>query len=397
MNGKERPSSMPPSMPALLLIDLSEGFGGVDVHIVELAKGLHGQRPYAVATVGGSPLHRQLTAAGLHVEPVPYHKRDPRNLFALWRIIRRGGYQLVDAHNEQSWLWGVAAAKWAGVQGILVTVHLPWRVIPGGVKGQLQEQLLRLCHRWGAQFATVSHSIAASLDQIGVPADKTTIIYNAVAATAEQGIADATPVSLSDLTGWPADSYVLIVVGRLTRQKGHSFLLDALAKVHQHHPQVRCLIVGDGELRSQLEQQVIDNQLSELVHFTGFRQDVARLLAASDLFCLTSYAEGLPYAVLEACQQQLPLLLSAVDGIEELFTDGERASLTPVGDVAAIAAAIEWSIEHPVAAQAMGDAAHAFVARELTPAKMLAAKAALYDRISGHHSSPTATILEQAQ
>lgn len=385
------------SAPPILLIDLSEGYGGVDVHILDLAKGLHGRRPYGVATVAGSPLHQQLTAAGLHVEPVPYHKRDPRNLFALWRIIRCGGYAIVDAHNEQSWLWGVSAAKLAGVSGLLATVHLPWRVIPGGVKGQIQEQLLRLCHRAGCRFVTVSRSIAAGLQAIGVPAEQVTVIYNAVESGSDTGTTDgASPRSIPTLTGWSATSYVIVIVGRLTRQKGHHFLLDALAAVRQQHPQVRCLIVGDGNLRPQLEAQAARLGVTDIVHFTGFRQDIGQILSGCDLFCLPSYAEGLPYAALEACQYRLPLLLSAVDGIRELFTDRKTAYLIPVGNVAALAAGIAWSVEHPAAARAMGDAAHAFVKEKLTPAKMLAAKERVYDQVGGSGSSLPITVEQRS-
>jgi glycosyltransferase involved in cell wall biosynthesis len=360
-------------------VNLSEGYGGVDVHIMDLAKALQGRRAYAVATIQGSPLYTQLRAAGLPVEPLPYTKRDPRNLLQLWRIIRRGGYRVVDAHNEQSWLWGLAAAKLAGVQGLIATVHLPWRVIPGGIKGQLYEGLLRRCRQWGAHFVTVSGSIAGHLRDMGVPPERVTVIYNAVDMAANGTVL---PLSLPQLTGWPAESYVIVVVGRLTAQKGHHLLLEALAQVRRQHPQVRGLIVGEGKLRPQLEAQAASLGLTDIVHFTGFRQDIPALLAGADLFCLPSYAEGLPYAALEAAQFRLPLLLAAVDGIGELFTHNATAYLTPVGDAKALAAGITWFIRHPAAAKALGAAAHSFIKTRLQPATMVAAKEQIYDRLT---------------
>ncbi len=381
------------SEPRLLLVNLSEGYGGVDVHIMDLAKALQGRRAYAVATIQGSPLHTQLRAAGLPVEPLPYAKRDPRNLLRLWRIIRRGGYTLVDAHNEQSWLWGLAAAKLAGVQGLIATVHLPWRVIPGGLKGQLHEWLLRRCQQWGAHFVTVSGSIAGHLRDMGVAPARVTVIYNAVDMVATGTVL---PVSLPQLTGWPADSYVIMVVGRLTAQKGHHLLLEALAQVRKDHPQVRGLIVGEGKLRPQLEARAARLGLTDIVHFTGFRQDIPAILAAGDLFCLPSYAEGLPYAALEAAQFRLPLLLAAVDGIGELFTHNATAYLTPVGDAKALAAGIAWLIQHPAAAKALGAAAHTFVKTRLQPATMIAAKEQIYDRLTIEQSTLPPAV-EQAR
>ncbi len=381
------------SEPRLLLVNLSEGYGGVDVHILDLANALQGRRAYAVATIQGSPLHTQLRAAGLPVEPLPYAKRDPRNLLHLWRIMRRGGYTLVDAHNEQSWLWGLAAAKLAGVRGLIATVHLPWRVIPGGIKGRLYERLLRRCQQWGSHFVTVSGSIAGHLRDMGVPPERVTVIYNAVNMTANRTVL---PLSLPQLTGWPAESYVIVVVGRLTTQKGHHLLLEALAQVREKHPQVRGLIVGEGKLRPQLEAQAASLGLTDIVHFTGFRQDIPALLAGADLFCLPSYAEGLPYAALEAAQFRLPLLLTAVDGIDELFTHNATAYLTPVGDAKALAEGIGWSIQHPAAAKALGAAAHTFIKTRLQPATMIAAKEQIYDRLTTDQGTLPPTW-EQAQ
>ena len=154
-----------------------------------------------------------------------------------------------------------------------------------------------------------------------------------------------------------------------------------MAQLKRHYPQVRCLIVGDGKLQSNLEAQVTTLGLNDVVHFTGFCPDVSQLLPGCDLFCLPSYAEGLPYAALEATQFRLPLLLSAVDGIRELFAHKETAYLTPVGDVAAIAEGIAWSVEHPTDTRAMGEAAHAFVSTHLTMANMLTAKEQIYERV----------------
>ena len=135
--------------------------------------------------------------------------------------------------------------------------------------------------------------------------------------------------------GWTEAVYVLIVVARLEPVKGHPYLIEAVSQLAPQFPHLRCLIVGDGRTRSDLEAQAAD--LKNHIHFAGFRDDIAALLAGSDAFCLPSLSEGLPYALLEAGATRLPILARRVGGMAELLTHHENAYLIPPMDSIALA------------------------------------------------------------
>ena len=361
----------------VLLVDLSQAYGGVDARVIETARGLHGLRDYAVATLEGSPVHQKLIDAGLNAVTVPYGKRDPRNVAALYRIIRRDGYQVVDAHNDQSWLWGLLAAQLAGVPVKVASVQLPCRITPGGYRGWGQEQILHLNRRMGCRFMTVNTLLIDYLHGLGIAREKIALIFNAIELSAHD--VDQEPLDMRQLAGWPADTVVFSVIARLVYQKGHDILLTALASAIKTHPQIRCVFVGDGKLEQPLKEQCAELGLQQHVHFMGFRKDIPAILNSSDVFCLPSRSEGLPFALLEACAHKLPLLVSDVDGMKELFEHQRTAYLVPPEDVDKLVEGLIWHVESLDAARELGVAAHHFVQQRLSPQLMVQETLAFYD------------------
>jgi glycosyltransferase involved in cell wall biosynthesis len=136
--------------------------------------------------------------------------------------------------------------------------------------------------------------------------------------------------------------------------------------------------VGEGRSRAALEAQVRLAGLEERVHFAGFRDDIPALLGASDAFCLPSLSEGLPYALLEACAQRLPLLVTQVGGMAELLTHKRTAYLAPPAKPEALADGLAWLVEHPQAAASMGQAAFDHVRQCFSPEDMVARTLKVY-------------------
>jgi len=162
------------------------------------------------------------------------------------------------------------------------------------------------------------------------------------------------------------------VVARLEPVKGHTYLIEALSQTVTAYPQLRCLIVGDGRTRPELETQIQKLNLQDYIHLAGFRDDIAELLCASDAFCLPSLSEGLPYALLEASAYRLPALITAVGGMAELFTHQETAFMVPPANSAALAEGIKWLITHPQEAATLGQAAYGYVQQQFNPKDMIA-------------------------
>lgn len=353
----------------IMIVDLAESYGGIETRILEMAKGLHGRKPYTVAVIDGSPLQQRLAAAGLDFSPIRFRKYDPRIIGALTRLIRRDGYRVIDAHNDQSWLWGTLAASLTGVPNKIASVQLHCRVTPGGFKGWTQEMILKL-NRWlGGRFLTINRVLVDYISELGVPQGEIGLVYNAIEL--ESFAHSDPPLDVRQLAGWPADSVVFANVARLSPQKAQDTLLEGVAKAVKSHPQIRCLIVGEGRLEAPLKAQATALGINDHVHFTGFRKDVAAILQGSDVFCLPSRAEGLPFALLEACALKMPILVSAVDGMAELFEHNTTAYMVPPDDVERLSTGLIWHVENMDAAREIGVNAHEFVRERLSPEEMV--------------------------
>ena len=368
--------SSPGKGTSVLLVDLSRTFTGTEARVLEIARALHGCIPYAVAVLEGSPLCERLTDAGLSAIALPLSKYDPRLVPALMRVVRDRGFNVVDAHNTQSQLWGLLAASRAGVPVRISTVHASYRALYRGWKGWAHHLILRWNIRWRCYFVAVSKSVHAYLRQLGVREEDLRLIYNGIRLSEWQA-PDPGP-SYRRALGWGRDDFVVITVANLEPVKGHRYLIEAMSRVIEERPRTRCLFVGDGSSRQALEAMVRRRKMEPYIHFAGFRTDVRRMLFSADAFCLPSVLEALPIAILEACACRLPLLATSVGDMPELFSHGRSAFLVPPGDARALTEGLVYLRDHPEERFRMADEAHAVVRRTLSPETMIDRTLELY-------------------
>jgi glycosyltransferase involved in cell wall biosynthesis len=156
----------------------------------------------------------------------------------------------------------------------------------------------------------------------------------------------------------PGAAPVLLFVGRLAAIKGLGLLLEAVAALRLRHPQLRLVLVGDGPDRARLEARAAKPDLAGAITFTGYRAqaEVARDLAACDVFVLPSFAEGVPVVLMEAMATRRPVVATRVAGVAELVEDGVSGHLVPPGDVTALTQAIEALLDDPTGRARMGEA-----------------------------------------
>lgn len=169
----------------------------------------------------------------------------------------------------------------------------------------------------------------------------------------------------------PADAPVFVVVGRLNPQKNHALLLESFAQVPAS---AHLLVVGDGELRADLEAQAP----SDRVHFLGIRRDVPDLLATADVFVLSSDWEGNPLVVMEAMAAGKPVVATSVGCVPELVVDGAGV-LVDKGDGAGLTAAMRAYADDPERVGRDGAAALAHAKERFDVSAMASAYVALYD------------------
>lgn len=316
----------------VLMLDLSHGYGGSSSRLLGLMSRFSSDE-MALAALQGKPLAAAARRQGLRVYEIGKHKLDPLILPRLVRVIRQGGFQVVDTQNIQSKLWGSLAAMFTGTA--LVSTLNSWYSLEhgGSLKGRFYTALELLTNFRLDGCIVVSDAIRQAARQAGIRDERIDLIYNAV---------EIDPLTIPGNSAWlrarfglPAKAIVCTAVGRLVWAKGYEDLIRALAEVAKQEPRLHCLILGDGELRERLEHLIVEMGMKQHIHLTGFRerQEALSILKASDIFVMSSRQEGTPLALLEAAALGKPILATACGGIPELVQDGQEALLVPAGDI----------------------------------------------------------------
>lgn len=138
----------------------------------------------------------------------------------------------------------------------------------------------------------------------------------------------------------------IVCVGRFTKEKGHAILIDAVSKMR--HTDWQLSLVGDGPLRSELENQVTNLGMHERVVFHGAMKDFRKELSEASIFVMPSLREGFPNALIEAMSVPLPCIATrCTEAMDEVVSDGENAILVPSNDSSALAIAIDNLIDNP--------------------------------------------------
>ena len=138
----------------------------------------------------------------------------------------------------------------------------------------------------------------------------------------------------------------LVVVGRLSPEKGHRILLEAVDQLAKEGLTFRIVLVGDGELRPEIEQQIESSNLGDRVHLAGWQDHagVQRILAESRALVMASFGEGLPVVIMEAMAMGRPVVSTDVGGVSELVIHGETGWLAPPGDAEKLAAVMKLAL-----------------------------------------------------
>ena len=362
----------------IVLVDLSRRFGGADMRVLQLAARLPAQWDVSVAVLAGSETEVRFGREGLKLHRVRAARRNPLTLVELVRLFRTVKPDIIDCHNAQSQLWGLPAARIAGVPARIATMHSVYEQSEG--QGQVwrvvvYKGLYRLIVAMATQVVSVSETVDQHLANQGIEAGRRHVIHNGLALAAG---AASVPQDDSDDAG--EATFRIAVVGRLAPVKGHRVLLEALAAVRGRLASFTCDVIGDGAERGDLEARVESLGLGSQVRFLGYRADVAELVSRADVLCMPSLSEGLPFAALEAALLAKPIIGSAVGGLKTHFVDGKTALLVEPGNSPVLADALAWCADNADAAAAIGLAAKSMVETEFPIDRMIAENRELYQK-----------------
>ena len=178
----------------------------------------------------------------------------------------------------------------------------------------------------------------------------------------------------------PTHSPIVGTIGALVAQKDHHTLIEAAAIVVKQVSDVRFVILGEGELRPQLEKQIKHLHLERHVFLAGFRADVLELLKDIDVFALSSTHEGMCTSLLAAMAAEKPAVATAVGGVPEVVDDMETGFLVPPREPEALARRITQLLKDPAIRRRMGHAGLDRARRLFTVERMVEETAAVYAR-----------------
>jgi glycosyltransferase involved in cell wall biosynthesis len=340
--------------------------GGPAIHTILLTAGLNNERFESTLVTGveGKYEGNMLDlAAAKGVQPIiiPQLKRnvDPLGglitLVKLYRLMRHERPHIVHTHTATAGLLGRLAARLAGVPVILHTFHGHvlrgyFGPIPSKALVWMERILARLSHR----IVTVSEGQRRELAGYGIaPLEKITVVplgfelEDLLACESHRG-------GLRRELGLTYGDKLVGIIARLVPIKNHRLFLQAAQVVAEAVPQARFLVVGDGELREELETYARDLGLDGKALFTGWLRDLPRLYADLDVVALTSINEGTPVSLIEGMAAAVPVVATAVGGVPDVVVDGETGYLVQEGDVKGMAEAIIELLREPERARQMG-------------------------------------------
>jgi glycosyltransferase EpsF len=166
--------------------------------------------------------------------------------------------------------------------------------------------------------------------------------------------------------GWPADTPIIVHVGRFVEQKNHFGLLRIFELTRRQIPDAKLLLIGGGRLRPAVEAMAQELGLSECVRFLGYQEDPAAILRQCDLLLFPSWFEGLPMTALEASAAAIPIVASDVPGISETVQDGVTGLLRDPHDIQGMADAVLGLRRDPDLAHRLGAAGRQCIAERFT-------------------------------
>jgi glycosyltransferase involved in cell wall biosynthesis len=349
----------------IVLAHGAPAFGAVERYVLAIARALAEREADAALVFPDDPALDPFRELGGALTLVPIPSTTARSAPAVTRFLaatmRRLRPSLV--HVTDVWPPALIAARLARVQRLLLTHHTPELPRRDNLAGRLALEL-----GWLAR-PEVIYTSETDRDADG---RRTLMTY-----VVPLGI------DLPRFHGEPRapdpDSPVIGNVARLAPQKGHRTLINAAPLVLEHHRGARFVVVGDGELRGELEAATRALGVDERFTFTGTRDDVPELLRTFDVFAFPSLFEGLCLAVIEAQAAGVPVVATPVGGIRETVVSGETGVLVPTQDARALAHGILKLLSEPMHARSLAQEAQRRVNDRFGQETMVRRTLELYD------------------
>jgi glycosyltransferase involved in cell wall biosynthesis len=364
-------------MKIAYVVTRADPIGGVQIHIKDLAAAAQAEGHEVTVMAGGTgPFIDMLRAQGtptvvLRHLTVPIKPlEDLRALRELRAILSDMRPDLIALHSAKASVLGRLAARSLGIPTIL-TAH-GWTFTPGfpRIPGMVYRNIERLVGPLTRKIIAVSEFDRRLALEAGiVGADRIVTVHN--------GIPDVPLQLRAEPARTPAR---LVMVARFSPQKDHQTLLQALASLQ--HLDWELDLIGDGPLIDAVKSLGASLKLGGRIRFLGQRMDVESLLAQAQISILATNWEGFPLSILESMRAGLPVIASAVGGIDEAVVDQETGYLVPRGDVIRLRERLEGLLTAPSLRTRMGFSARNRYEQQFTLDVSVKKTLAVYEEVA---------------
>ncbi len=347
-------------MISFLFVDTERVWRGGQDQLFSLLRGLllNGHEVHLVCHPR-TLLEERAREIGVHVHPVSVRSEiGPAAFFKLLAILLRTRPEVLAFNTPRPILLGNLASRFTPVRVRLIfrRVNFPLRRGP----------FTRFKYTWGIdRIVAISQSISHQLRAGGVPAERIRTIYEGMDLASH-------PRRDKPVTHGSSEPVVVGTVAHLSREKGLIYLVRAAEMIPDAHSHLRFVVVGDGQCRGELEEEVRIRGLQPSFQFLGFQPRIAEHMRRFDIFVLPSLSEGLSSAILIAMASSLPVIATDVGGIPELIRDGENGLLVSPMDPTGLARAIERLSRNPEERSRMGMAGRRLVEEQFTLQRKIA-------------------------
>ena len=325
-------------------VDTERGWRGGERQAFWLAERLvrRGHRS-VMAVRPGEPLAQRSADASLPILPLsPHSELAVISALSLHRAIVRERAHIVHAHTGHAVSLAAMGTMGTKAQMVLTRrVSFPLKRNPASLwKYARADAMLAVCK-----------ATADSLVASGIESARITVAYSGVDLT--RAIPPATPETLASL-GVRAGAPLVVMVAALVGHKDPLTFVRAMEEVRHMVPNVQALMVGDGDLRADVEREIAMLGIGDVVHVAGYRTDADSLMSVADVVALSSSDDGIGGVVIDAMSFGKPVAATAAGGIPEAVIDNETGLLVKVGDSAALGAAISRLLDDRTLAARLG-------------------------------------------
>lgn len=311
-------------------------------------------------------LAKRTEALGIKVYRYALESSNYLIILHLASLFRRLKPDLI--HFNDPCLNGIIAGRLAGVRMLIMTHHTPELNRKYNLKGRILERIaFRYCGLYAIFIAEENKEIGIEKDKIS--RDRSFVIYYGLSP--EKFSQRCNKKEIYDEFSVDEDCHIIGNIARLNHQKGQRYLIEAASIIVRKNKSVKFFLVGEGELKLELKAKVRANGLQDYFIFTGYRTDIPRLLSAFEMLVMPSLFEGLAFAAIEASAMGIPVIATAVGGMQRSVVNGKTGLIIPPRDPQALASAILWMLEHRQEAKEMGLAGRKHFAEFFTQDRMV--------------------------